>query len=155
MKPLRLQLLGFWQVSAHRGGLCQKLLQISKRLKKMFQTESLGLLVKLYLVITPLFVGFLKKPSNELYETLCTNEAASANDPGANHSRLGTVPVELSSFALVLAVLDICEVHDKYKYMYRKWHIEFPPVESGGAGNEPILSQKFIQHLGHPWVTSD
>lgn len=28
-------------------------------------------------------------------------------------------PVELSSFAL-LAVLDICEVHDKYKYMYRK-----------------------------------
>lgn len=64
-------------------------------------------------------------------------------------------PVELSSFALVLAVLDICEVHDKYKYMYRKWHIEFPPVESGGAGNEPILSQKFIQHLGHPWVTSD
>lgn len=63
-------------------------------------------------------------------------------------------PVELSSFAL-LAVLDICEVHDEYKYMYRKWHIEFPPVESVGAGNEPILSQKFIQHLGHPWVTSD
>lgn len=61
-------------------------------------------MVKLYLVITPPFAQMRLPVQMTLVPIIV----------GSAHG-----PVELSSFAL-LAVLDICEVHDKYKYMYRK-----------------------------------
>ena len=82
----------------------------------MFQTESLEGYWLSYIWLSHLFLlmAFWKSPAMNS-TSLCTNEAASANDPGANHSRLGTVWPS--------GALQLCTSAGRAWYLWSAWQV--------------------------------